>query len=114
MKKTSCHRIITTSETLQGLISGVQKEFSTENPQFELLINNIPSIQQVYPKLGAEVANDPFTPYPASENPPSLTDTAVYIHSSGSTGLPKAIPITHQMYLEWMSFGTFVTSALLV
>ncbi|KAF9463989.1 putative nonribosomal peptide synthetase [Collybia nuda] len=103
LKKTSCHRLIATQDTLRGLISGVKAELAKDDAQFELSVEEVPNIRQVFPKLGAEVADDPFERYPTL--PVSIELPVMYLHSSGSTGFPKPVPLTHQAFLDWVSYG---------
>ena len=37
------------------------------------------------------------------ERPVSLDDTLLYIHSSGSTGLPKSVPLNHRQIFSCFS-----------
>ncbi|KAF8878947.1 putative aminoadipate reductase [Infundibulicybe gibba] len=94
LKASHCHRLITTRITLRPLVEGIIAELLDHDPQFSLEIEEI----------GAETALDPFKPYPPPPTRPSLDDIALYIHSSGSTGLPKTIPQTHRRLSHWSSF----------
>lgn len=102
LRKTSCHRLITTQTTLRSLIDGLRAELAADD--FDLVIEEIPSLAEIYPKLGRELADDPFEPYPEHPSRPGLSDLALYLHSSGSTGFPKAIPQTHIMMVHWAAF----------
>ncbi len=42
---------------------------------------------------------------PAPENPPKMGDTAIYLFTSGTTGLPKAAPGSHNKFLK--AYGGF-------
>ncbi|KAG6852406.1 hypothetical protein C0991_012301 [Blastosporella zonata] len=104
LKKTSCHRLITTPVTLRTLLDGVKAELAADAPDFELSIEEIPSLAQLYPDLGNETAQDPFERYPAPATRPPMSDLAIILHSSGSTGLPKAIYETHLVLSHWAAF----------
>ncbi|KNZ79425.1 L-aminoadipate-semialdehyde dehydrogenase large subunit [Termitomyces sp. J132] len=54
LKKTSCHRLITTPATLRSLLDGIQTELAADVLDFELSIEEIPTLDQVYPRLGTE------------------------------------------------------------
>ncbi|RDB20739.1 Non-canonical non-ribosomal peptide synthetase FUB8 [Hypsizygus marmoreus] len=108
LKKTSCHRLITTTVTLKSLVDGVKSELSTEDPTFELIVEDIPSLAELYPKIGKETVDDAFEPYPQYTVRPPMTDVAIYLHSSGSTGFPKAIPQTHLILTHWAAFPSLV------
>ncbi|KIK67018.1 hypothetical protein GYMLUDRAFT_37049 [Collybiopsis luxurians FD-317 M1] len=98
LKASGAHRLLTTESTLGELVRGIQEELASEDPAFELSVEEAPTLDQLYPKLGNEKATDPFDPYyPWKPNYPSPQETALYLHSSGSTGFPKAIPLSHFM-----------------
>lgn len=103
MKKTNCHRLITTEETLHDLIAGIKTELASEPTPYNLQVDEIPNIREIFPNLGAETAKDPFVPYPTVEQ--DKEETALYLHSSGSTGFPKPIPLSFLALYEWISFG---------
>lgn len=105
LKKTSCHRILTTTHTLHPLITGILAEIAAHDPEFTLVVEEIPTLSEIYPKLGKETAEDPFEEYP--ENPAGrapMSNLVMYLHSSGSTGFPKAIPQTHLIMSHWAAF----------
>jgi acyl-coenzyme A synthetase/AMP-(fatty) acid ligase len=87
---------------LKDLLDGVKVELEATTPSYELVIEEVPSLHDIFPKLGVETEHDPFTPF-KTDYKPSLDEIAMYLHSSGSTGFPKAIPQTHQTLLDWMS-----------
>ncbi|KAK7033978.1 hypothetical protein VNI00_012605 [Paramarasmius palmivorus] len=95
LKTTGCHQILATKETMKKLLASVSDYISSSAPDYCLAVDEIPSLQQLYPYLGHELAEHPFRPYPELSKA-SFEDTALYIHSSGSTGFPKPIPITHR------------------
>ncbi|KNZ74034.1 Linear gramicidin synthase subunit D [Termitomyces sp. J132] len=108
LKKTSCHRLITTPATLRSLLDGVQTELAADVLDFELSIEEIPTLDQVYPKLGTETVRDPFECYPTPITRPLLSDIALILHSSGSTGFPKAIYQTHLILSHWAAFPCLI------
>lgn len=105
LRKASCHRLVTTRVTLGALLTGIKEELNNVDPDFALTIEEVPSLEQTYPNLGAETLDSPFEPYPTSPNLPSFDDLCLYLHSSGSTGLPKAIPQTHKAVMQWAYLG---------
>jgi acyl-coenzyme A synthetase/AMP-(fatty) acid ligase len=104
MQKTSCHRLLTTETLLASLLSDLKKELAALPEPFEVTLQEAPWINEIYPHLGAERDTDAFTPYPASARRPALGDVMLYLHSSGSTGFPKPIPITHEAQLDSCAF----------
>ncbi|KAJ7484451.1 putative aminoadipate reductase [Mycena latifolia] len=104
LRTTSCHRVISTCVTLEPLVTGIKQAFTPVDPNFVLRIEEAPSLSQIYPNLGVETPICPFEPYTRPTNFPALNDVCLYLHSSGSTGLPKAIPQTHRALMEQSSF----------
>ncbi|KAG6827401.1 putative NRPS-like protein biosynthetic cluster [Tricholoma furcatifolium] len=100
LQKTSCCRIITTNITLKSLIDAVR--IKVENtPLAGLLIEEAPSLATAYPNLGHETIDDPFERYPNPDRRPFKDAVCIYLHSSGSTGLPKAVAQTHAAWQNW-------------
>jgi acyl-CoA synthetase (AMP-forming)/AMP-acid ligase II len=105
LRASSCHRIVATCVTLAPVLAGLQQHIADVEPNFALDIEEIPSLAQTYPNLGAETPDCSFQPY-STQGSASIDDIALYMHSSGSSGLPKAIPQTHRALMEWASFRT--------
>jgi acyl-CoA synthetase (AMP-forming)/AMP-acid ligase II len=105
MKDSSAHRLLTTRETLQPFVNEIMSELSKEKTPYEISIEEAPAFGQIFPKLGNEKSEDPFEEYPKGSRPP-LDDTMLYLHSSGSTGLPKTIRHTYRSLVNWASFST--------
>ncbi|KAG6916589.1 putative NRPS-like protein biosynthetic cluster [Tephrocybe rancida] len=95
LAKTSCHRLVVGDSVLTSHIPGVKAALV----DYQVSIENMPSLASVYPYLAQEVAEHPFEPYPLPIKRPSVSDTCLILHSSGSTGAPKTIAQTH---LHWM------------
>ncbi|KAF8154567.1 hypothetical protein B0H34DRAFT_661311 [Crassisporium funariophilum] len=108
IKETSCHRLLTTQETLRPLISEIRTELAQSQPVYELIIEEMPPLHEIYPKLGVERLTDPFEEYPKRAVRPPLDDIMLYLHSSGSTGFPKSIPETYRAFVHWASFPPIV------
>ncbi|KAG6909219.1 putative NRPS-like protein biosynthetic cluster [Tephrocybe rancida] len=104
LEKTSCHRIITTNVTLKALIDGIRSQISG-TPLLDLLqVEEAPSLATAYPNLGHETPEHSFERFPSPSQPLSRDDLCIYLHSSGSTGFPKAIPQTHLAWMHWSLF----------
>lgn len=102
LQKISCHRVLTTHASLSPLLAGITSLTPTD---FPVSIEEIPTLAQCYPYLGRETYSDTFVPYPVLQGPQGMNDVILYIHSSGSTGLPKPIPQTNTTVLHWYSLG---------
>ncbi|KAJ6480154.1 putative aminoadipate reductase [Mycena sanguinolenta] len=105
LQKTSCHRILSTCAKLDALLVEVKEELAQVDPDFPLTIGEIPSVSQIYPYLGAESPQSAFDPYPLGTRP-AWDAVCIYLHSSGSTGFPKAIPETNRVIWQWSTLTT--------
>ena len=103
MKDTSCHRLLTTQHTLRPLIDDIRSQLFSADPNYALQIDEVPLLSTIFPRLGNETYEDDFTAYPTGPRPP-LDDVMLYLHSSGSTGLPKTVPQTFKAMVDWASF----------
>lgn len=97
LKQTSSHRIIS-QPALSPLLSEVQNELEAEG--YALQVDDLPGLDEVFPSVYDESLSDDYVPYPPSEEPYDPKETALYAHSSGSTGFPKPIPQRHENMLE--------------
>lgn len=104
LKETDCHRLLTTQETMKSLVTEIKDTLAKDHPGFELVVEEMPPILEIYPKLGKEKPQDPFVEYPKPAVRPSLDSIMLYLHSSGSTGFPKSIPETFRIFCHWASF----------
>ncbi|KAK1220933.1 hypothetical protein PQX77_016273 [Marasmius sp. AFHP31] len=96
LQKTGCHRLLVTQHTLKELIDSLHAFIKQEGSSYDVTIEEIPSLSQLYPNLAHEPPSLPgFKQYPTLPKP-DFHSTAIYIHSSGSTGFPKPIPLTHR------------------
>ncbi|KAJ6492518.1 hypothetical protein C8R47DRAFT_431590, partial [Mycena vitilis] len=96
--------LVTTRRTLQPLILGIEEELRLTDSAFQLNIEEIPSLLEIYPNLGSEKPTDRFHPYNPSREKPSLDSVCMYQHSSGTTGLPKCISHTHRSIMHFAQF----------
>ncbi|TFK59329.1 putative aminoadipate reductase [Pluteus cervinus] len=101
LQKTGCHRLITTHSTLKPLLDGIKSRIAEMQPPFGLRIDEAPDVLSIYPELGGKRDEDslPLWPHPAVR--PKDEDICLYLHSSGSTGFPKAIPLPHKNLVQW-------------
>lgn len=86
---------------------GIGEEIKDHYHDYELRIEEMPPLDYIYPKLGGAVVCDTFSSYPIPLQPSSPDDVAIYLHSSGSTGLPKAIPQTNRILCGWAGVGGY-------
>jgi len=102
LRDTSCHRLLTTQETLRPLITEISSELSSSDSSYDLSIEEVPPLLDIFPELGHEKEEDPFQPYPSGVRP-LVEDVLIYLHSSGSTGFPKTIRQTFKTMVHWAS-----------
>ncbi|KAH0578471.1 hypothetical protein H2248_003619 [Termitomyces sp. 'cryptogamus'] len=101
LMKTSCRRLLTTHANLKLLIDSIKSHITDTPFADELRIEEMPSIDSVYPYLAQETTDHPFKPYPPPTQRPTKDDLCLYLHSSGSTGNPRPIRITHIFWIHW-------------
>ncbi|KAI5827846.1 acetyl-CoA synthetase-like protein [Schizophyllum commune Tattone D] len=98
LRASNCHRVVVTRQTLHALIAAVKGELG---PEYALEVDEVPALDVVFPRLAREQEADAFEPYPEPTVEPKLEDMLLYLHSSGSTGFPKAIPHTRASMAGW-------------
>ncbi|KAF8217447.1 hypothetical protein K438DRAFT_1656334 [Mycena galopus ATCC 62051] len=101
LRASSCYHILATRVTLSPLLARLQRHLAEVD--FALDIQEVPSFQEIYPNIGAETPDHAFQPYPRPQISANFDDVFMYIHSSGSTGFPKAIAQTHRAFAHWIS-----------
>lgn len=100
LRATSCTRVLAHSLTLP-LVEQAQAELRADG--IALQIDDLPSMRQLFPRLVDPNAEPEETlSYPPPPKPAVLDDLGMMIHSSGSTGFPKSIPLYHRRILQWM------------
>jgi thioester reductase-like protein/acyl-CoA synthetase (AMP-forming)/AMP-acid ligase II len=101
MQKSRCRRLIVTQHSLTSLIDGVKADFMSDTQTSQLQIDEIPALNYLYPELVGETPHEDIVPYPLPGLRPSENDVLFYLHSSGSTGFPKPIPIGNLTAIHW-------------
>ncbi|KAJ7634662.1 hypothetical protein FB45DRAFT_669383, partial [Roridomyces roridus] len=111
LRASSCHRILATCVTLAPLVAAIKEHVSQVDPDYILDIEEVPLLAQIYPNLGFETPALPFQPYPFNASRSSPDDVELYMHSSGSTGFPRAIAQTHRVLKQWCSLPAVAEAA---
>ncbi|KAH8102917.1 hypothetical protein BXZ70DRAFT_1057354, partial [Cristinia sonorae] len=101
LRTTECHRLVMQT-SLSSLVAAVKAILDKENYALELV--ELQPFHEVFPTYSARM--EPGTSvttvsYPPPATPRTRDDLAIYIHSSGSTGLPKSIGWTERIFLQW-------------
>ena len=95
MEKTACHHIIADSST-KALIADVRAELEGKNHATQT--TEPPGLFDAFPSLAPgskQNEHEPYEPYPYSDARPD-EEVVIILHSSGSTGFPKPIPLSQQ------------------
>ncbi|KAF7798250.1 hypothetical protein EIP86_009467 [Pleurotus ostreatoroseus] len=105
LKKTSARHVLT-QDSLSHLLSDARAAYATDGNA--LHVHQLPEIGTLYPRFRAHnTAVEPeWVPYP-SRPTPGENDMALYMHSAGSTGLPKPIPITQRVMTQWTTHSYY-------
>ncbi|KAF7789152.1 hypothetical protein EIP86_000089 [Pleurotus ostreatoroseus] len=99
LEQTSAHRLISQA-SLSSLTKATQEELLIKG--HPLFITPLPSLSEVFPNLFPQKTHHtPVVPYPNAKNPRTQDEVVLYLHSSGSTGFPRAIPQTGVNILDW-------------
>ncbi|KAJ6457255.1 putative aminoadipate reductase [Mycena sanguinolenta] len=106
LTKIGSHRVLTTKSSLGSSVDQVSADLSVMDPAYDCSFEEIPLLGQLYPTLGHETADNLFVPYPSSPLRTALDDVAIYAHSSGCTGFPKCIALTHRTLTHFVAWGS--------
>ncbi|KAG2030449.1 hypothetical protein BDR03DRAFT_878261, partial [Suillus americanus] len=101
MQKTRCRRLITTQHSLASLIDGVKAGLVSDIETSQLQIDEIPALNYLYPALVSGTPDEAIVPYSSPGLRSSANDVLFYLHSSGSTGFPKPIPVGNMTAIHW-------------
>lgn len=111
LKRSGSHQLVMTSATLSELKEGIfiNIQVSSSNPAWALRVSEAPLLGQLYPEFLAVPKAEEITCIPETVEGGTfnLDDISLYLHSSGSTGLPKAIPRTHREIVNYIRFREY-------
>ena len=102
LETTSCDRIISQPD-FAPLLSDVKAQLGERH--HSLKVEGLPGLLDIFPDLHQNGYAAPCAPYPKASKPHDMEDIVVYLHSSGSTGLPRAIPQRQINVLHWCKSG---------
>lgn len=93
LRKTSCHDVIFGGASVRPLLEETLNELQGTSHKVDVI--HVPDADQLFPILGkyAERPKELVSHYPKPANLHSLDNVRVYMHSSGTTSLPKPIPL---------------------
>ncbi|TFY68509.1 hypothetical protein EVJ58_g989 [Rhodofomes roseus] len=106
MKHAQCHRIIS-QPAFAELMAGVRGELP---PDYAVQVDEPPALASIFPALALSSNASLRVPerYPPPPHEPEPTSLALYLHSSGSTGHPKPVPLTHGFVRQWCTLPSIV------
>ncbi|KAJ3555456.1 hypothetical protein NM688_g2570 [Phlebia brevispora] len=93
-------RWVISQEPLSSLVQETRAEL--EKNHRSLRVDALPNLYDIFPTIRGSnsVDSDSFVPYPSASRRPR-EDVVIYLHSSGSTGFPTAVPHTDITILDW-------------
>jgi acyl-coenzyme A synthetase/AMP-(fatty) acid ligase len=94
-----------TASSLGSLLDDVKKELTASD--FALNIKELPGLPDIYPHFTRETISEPFESIKIPARDTFVGGTVMYIHSSGSTGFPKPIAWTHEVFSKY-TFSPFI------
>lgn len=103
-------RMVVVGEELLDAFEGVKADINTDHPSPFLFLadtntlNMFGDAPEGYVNMAEKVSAYNGT-NPALADPPRLGDTAIYLFTSGTTGLPKAAPGSHRKFVK--AYGGF-------
>lgn len=72
---------------------------------YEFSVVEMPTFDDIFPHLGRETADHPFEDLPVPNRDTFYEGTELYLHSSGSTGMPKPIGYIHDFIYKMQYMG---------
>jgi acyl-CoA synthetase (AMP-forming)/AMP-acid ligase II len=108
LRNVSAHHLIMTSASLASFI--VELREIAVKADYVINIEELPSLPETYPRLAREVASDPFESLELPSGDAFPGGVEIYLHSSGSTGVPKSIPFSHKYLYTLQHSGTLSLS----
>ncbi|KAF8311712.1 acetyl-CoA synthetase-like protein [Clavulina sp. PMI_390] len=109
LRKTNCHDIIVGGgSAVHELLEAAKTQLAHDIPGYQLGVIPVPLVTKLYPHLGpTAVMSESMKEYPMPSDADDVNAIRCYIHSSGTTSLPKPIPITEK-YLRHITEIPFV------
>jgi acyl-coenzyme A synthetase/AMP-(fatty) acid ligase len=104
LRVASVHHVLVTFSTLSALAGEILDTLAEEG--HALKISELPTLGEVYSHFrssGTDSDSDSTETLP--EVPTFSNRVEVYLHSSGSTGMPKAIPYSHEFMCKMQYQG---------
>jgi acyl-CoA synthetase (AMP-forming)/AMP-acid ligase II len=94
IREVSVTRVLVSKASFTTLISGIDKHLAECNTR--VTFEDVPTLADIYPYLARETVPEAIQPMRLPKRRSFVDGIEVYMHSSGSTGMPKAIGYSHQ------------------
>ncbi|EKM51563.1 uncharacterized protein PHACADRAFT_212203 [Phanerochaete carnosa HHB-10118-sp] len=101
-------KCVISQASLVTLVSHIRADRDAKD--LPLDVREMPALSVLFPALSDSV-EDGLTPF-QSDTPADIHGTAMFLHSSGSTGFPKTILFTHYQLLKWSRLNVTLGSSL--
>jgi acyl-CoA synthetase (AMP-forming)/AMP-acid ligase II len=94
VKSVSCHTLLVSASSLHHVLPRIRQIL--EQDHYPITMLELPALSELYPQMGLQSTNTVFTPLPLPS--PSLypEGAVILLHTSGSTGFPKAVRWTQK------------------
>ena len=81
-----------------------------EQRDYNVQLQTLVAFDDVFPTVFRRQPGSAFDLglYPATNAQQDMDDLVLILHSSGSTGLPKPVPMTRKIMLQWATTGMSV------
>jgi acyl-CoA synthetase (AMP-forming)/AMP-acid ligase II len=104
LQSVSVCRVLITSTASESLLNDMRAEM--DKRQYNITFENLPSFEDIFPEIFGLVDRDSneldAVPLPTADAYPDGVE--LWLHSSGSTGQPKPLPLTHA-FIHKMQFS---------
>jgi acyl-coenzyme A synthetase/AMP-(fatty) acid ligase len=93
---------------MSALVESVREEMATRS--YDVVVEDLPAFHAVYPNLfgGDDVEEAHQQPLPSADVYPGGVE--IWLHSSGSTGQPKPLPMTHDFLAKLQYAGKSINT----
>jgi acyl-CoA synthetase (AMP-forming)/AMP-acid ligase II len=101
LQSSSCTRILA-EESTASLVEQTKSEMELQG--VKIAVDRLPALKDVFPSLDDErkCVQTEVEPYPPAAQPVDTSKTALFVHSSGSTGYPKSVPLSCRRLVQWI------------
>ncbi|KAG8877545.1 hypothetical protein FRB98_006665 [Tulasnella sp. 332] len=95
--------IVAGGEPIRKVVHDVTLQISEQAIKpTSLKVINAPTFGSIFPKHGPHQDSEGSRPVKIQTRRPGMSEVALILHSSGSTGFPKAVYFSHLRCVEWM------------